>query len=278
MAPKKSSTTKATTKAVKASKTTKAKATKKAAVVAVGKKKKDTSGSDLVDLQPFKGWKYCFADFKDKELAAKIVKFGGTMTTSVKQADYVISEDLNSDKYYEAVGLNKDTKSKEDLEFQIEEFEDVGADDGKEDAHEVHVSVGKKKYTFRAPWFNKLGTVNTKSTDPFFAANEHPGTLALVDDYDIALIDGDDSFAFVYRFQLVQDVDTKAYYLDQRTPILQHLVSGDISGMRCFEAMDSKEAGIKAFEELFKEKVGFVWKNRHTGKPKKGCCNIIQFA
>jgi hypothetical protein len=42
--------------------------------------------------------------------------------------------------------------------------------------------------------------------------------------------------------------------------------------------MESKEASIQAFEEAFKEKVGCVWKNRHTAKPKKGFDSILQFA
>ncbi len=74
--------TKATTKkvaaaakgtAVKATKVTKA-TTKKVAAAAKGGKKKGAKETEPEPLLPFKNSKYCFADFKDEELAAKIVK------------------------------------------------------------------------------------------------------------------------------------------------------------------------------------------------------------
>jgi hypothetical protein len=77
MGPRKSASTSKEVTAVKATKVTKA-TTKKVAAAAKGGKKK--GAKETKPLLPFKNSKYCFADFKVEELAAKIIKCGGSMT------------------------------------------------------------------------------------------------------------------------------------------------------------------------------------------------------
>lgn len=247
-----------------------AKAIKAAKAVKVATKKKTAKPKQISSYQPLKGISHVLVDFKDKILEEKIKQWGGTITKSVKTADSLVCEELSSDKAEHAYcTYNKHDYVilKEDMEIQLEEFEEEG------EKSYPHLTIGKKSIEMRVDWFTPLG-------EPVGLGNcfDADASVSVVSNgggeyYDCCYHDDgniSDMFSQLRRMQLLYDATSHQHTLVTCTTFLDSIARADGTKVTSQSRLSNEEDAIAAFETSFRDAVGFTWRNRLTCKPKKG--------
>lgn len=217
----------------------------------------------IISFLPLKGYIYFFVDFVDNEMTAKILKYGGKMAKTLNESNAVVVKEYGpgNEEACKAVAEQiKDMISKGDLQKQIAKYDEK---DKHNDFHAVAVSAKEKSYVIRASWFNPIGTPNKCATDERI--------VVVVDDYDVAFCRDINigPQTKVMRYQIVQDVDSKKFYVDLREADVW-MLEDEENGSRLYSGQrtiwDTKGEAVDYFEENFKSKTGFVWSDRRSSQ------------
>lgn len=205
---------------------------------------------------PLKDKKICL-DSKTQQIIKSITKYGGKLTTSIKNADLIYIKHVNSFGKIEQKCINDEIEYDylDNLIYKLDEYKKMEKKDRDDEINNNNkfVIIVNTAYKIRCSWFTDYKVIMNDDMNNYSIINDP--NIQVYDNYDITLFGNNND---LIRIQVLNDIENDMYILYKISSFIHDIIY-DNCEKSVFIVKGTKEKIINDFNDIFKLYTNKEW-------------------